>query len=192
VINDILEAITKTITEFTWRRALALVIVAASALGLLVAYESWTSAFRLGRLQKASQILVSLHTVRSDSVRTDSGLVVLSDRLLAQLDSALTMRPAFLPRWTVPQAPRKIRLFLAGGALWWLLGLAMLPGALKRQNDAFAGLLVALLFGGLFGWIGTILPFVAPWVNYGLYPVGHFVGITMFLMRYAKGPRQVS
>ena len=55
--------IVEVVTEFTWRKFFALLVVLAILVVFFSGYERYTSSFRLSRLQKSAELIAKLQEI---------------------------------------------------------------------------------------------------------------------------------
>jgi hypothetical protein len=187
-VTAIIEAFLKFFSEFSWRRLIA-VIVVALLIGLgFILYERYTSGFRLGRLQKQAELLVTLNQLQSGNIRSDPRLGRIYDRLVADADSAAQAKPLSITFFSFPSGlfSHALAKFLAGAAPWALVGLFFIRGILRGDKTAGSAFLGILVFIVLFGVIGAALPtWWWPWFNLWIYPIGHFIIFLAAVVFYA-------
>jgi hypothetical protein len=62
-------------------------------------------------------------------------------------------------------------------------------GFLKKEEGSGLGLLAALVFAAVFGGISIIIPeLIWPWLNFVIYPVGHFALVFGSMVRPSPKP----
>jgi hypothetical protein len=74
--------------------------------------------------------------------------------------------------------PYRYRLwkFLVAAAPWLSFSLSFVRGIWNKEADSGLALTACLLFGGVFGGIGIVIPeLIWPWLNFVIYPIGHFL-----------------
>jgi hypothetical protein len=187
-MTAIIEAFLKFFAEFSWKRLLATLVVALLIVIGFMLYERYTSGFRLGRIQKQAELLVTLNQLQTANIRSDPKLGKIYDRLVADADDAAQTKPLSISFFVFPSSmfSHVIAKFLAGGAPWTLIGLFFIPGILRGDKGSASALLGVTVFVVLFGVIGAVLPNIWwPWFNLLIYPTGHFVLLLTLVIIYA-------
>jgi hypothetical protein len=169
-MTDFLEALLKFFTEFTWKRLLALIIVLVVTFGLFSLFERYTSSFRLGRLQKAADLLVKVQEIENNTNRPPE-LELARHALIEQTVEAIKTEPLtleFVPA-TLKFSMDTVWKFAAGAAFWCFLGLFQIHKLRdKKTKEALAGLLLAAIVSGI---VGTFIPTIWwPWFHIFIYP----------------------
>lgn len=196
-MTAIVEAFLKFFSEFSWKRLLAIVIVAILVAVGFILYERYTSGFRLGRLQKQAELLVTLNQLQTANIHSDPRLGKIYDRLAADADDAAQTKPLTISFLALPSGMfnHVIAKFLAGAAPWAFIGLFFIPGILRGDKGSASALLGVTVFIVLFGAIGAVLPNIWwPWFNLWIYPIGHFfllvILVVVFAVRSGKKQKQ--
>ncbi len=194
-MTAIIEAFLKFFSEFSWRRLLAIVIVGMLVAVGFILYERYTSGFRLGRLQKQADLLVTLNQLQAANIRSDPRLAKIYDRLVADADDAAHTKPLSISFFAPPSGmfSHAVAKFLAGAAPWAFVGLFFIRGILRGDKTSASALLGVIVFIVLFGVIGAALPNVWwPWFNLWIYPIGHFLLFVIAVVLYTvrSGRRQ--
>ena len=188
-MTDVLDLVAKTFAEFSWRRLAALLGLLLLAVILLAAYETYTSNFRLGRLERATAVLERLNTLSSDTTRQTPEVAALRRQLTAELQQTLAS-PSRLGSvaQAIGRAPvsHTVVIFLVGGAPFWLLTLVFFLGTRRTDPKDILATLGAALFAVIVGWIATLIPVRASWFNYGVFPLGTFVLVLLFMYLYGR------
>lgn len=170
-MKDMLEALFKFGSEFTWRKLLALILLGAVAFGIFLLYERYTSSFRLSRLQKASDLLIRLQEIEVHRTNSTPELERARIALMTQAAKAIEESPLsleFIPMkltFSVENAWK----FLAGGALWCVIAVFQLSKLkTKSAKDSVLGF---LMLAGLSGFVGVFVPAIWwPWFHILIYP----------------------
>ena len=183
MLEPLLQFFEKLVLEFSWRRLFLVFVIGAFALCAFTTFEWYTSYFRLGRLEKTTQLLKELRSLRSDAtISNEDDLQRVYKIISAQLEET--------------SAPRSINLssrsqfakFLGGSILWLLFGFAYVT-RVEGKNRA-AGFVFALTVGVIVGLVGIFLPeFMWPWFNYLVYPILNFFLIFSFVTMLARSIR---
>src|SRR2546429_255253 len=101
-MTAIIEALLKFFSEFSWRRLMAVMIVAILIVLGFILYERYTSGFRLGRLQKQAELLVTLNQLQTANIRSEPRLAQIYERLVADADDAAQTKPLSLTFFSLP------------------------------------------------------------------------------------------
>ena len=90
MIEEVVKAFDGLLTDFTWRRLTAIIFFSVYVTLAFAGYETFTSHFRLNRIQQATDILAKLQEIESKGLSPDSNLSSLHAELVRQLqDSAV-------------------------------------------------------------------------------------------------------
>ena len=185
MIESVLATIGKLFEELTWRRFLSIIVFGTIAVIAVLLYERYTSNFRLGRVQRASEVLKTLREIEGDSLKEGSETAALHGMLLRELQSSLEAEPLSLrmPSFASATLPRAgLYKFVAGGFWWFLFAFFAARSKFRGDPNAGAAAIGFLFIGLVFGSIGWLIPTLAwPWVNLVIYPVGHIVLLAVLL-----------
>lgn len=179
MLEPIVSFFDKLIENFSWRRLLFLLAVLVVGLLALWAYESYTSTFRLARIEKQAVLLERVATVAGlPSVRSSPALNQAAANLQNQLLS--TTRSDDSSYELLPWGKK----VLSAAAAWMIFALfiLLLPETYgsSSKGSAFMGMVVvAAPFVALAAAIPT---FEASWINYLGYPVGHIVLLVVLIL----------
>jgi hypothetical protein len=177
MIDPIIQFFEKLITQFSWRRLIFILVVIFISIGVLAWYETYTGHFRFNKIERTTKLLTQL-TELSDKIKKEnnSKLTNIFEGITNDLNmyvnhsvTAFSLHPAILKA-------------MASAAPWILMlfGFLLTP----TPKAAIFGILVAAI---PFTIIGAFLPnFSYPWVNYFLYPVGHFFLIVTLVTIWQK------
>ena len=176
MLEPIFQFFEKLIDQFSWRRLIFAGSLVLGTILCIVAFESYTGKFRLQRIDRV--ITLVEHANRLEPLLDAHSRTNLS----TTLSNATSELAAFTENRTTPFSlnPRILK-GLAAFTPWALL-LILLPIVSPGGNkSAFAGILIIAI---PFAFIGGCLPDSRySWINYILYPAGHFA-IIVFLITY--------
>ena len=140
---------------------------------IISGFEIYTSYFRLGRLQKAADLLARIEDVNSKATNNPPELDKARKALISQAVEAITAKPItfdFIPT-TLKISMDEPWKFFAGAAFWWLMAMFQIQGIWnKLKRPALVGL---LLIGAVTGFLGLFIPsawwpwfhiFALPWI----------------------------
>ena len=166
--------------SLNWERLIVIVLALAIGIGITLAYEAQTHHFAIERIDRTADVLTKLESLRKN-VEENSGAEqskVILDSLYAQILSISQQTESYLEL-------RKSNLKFAIGFLPWLvMSLIYLTFEGGDGERSWIGFFGALVFGGIFGGIGAVLPdFWWPWGNLAIYPFGIWI---ILLVIFAK------
>lgn len=178
MIDPIIQFFERLITQFSWRRLLFVLIIIFLFVSALVAYETYTNHFRFNKIEHEIKLLAQL-TELSKKIKeqNDERLTNIFKTILQDLAMHINYGyPAFTLHPVLLKA-------IAAAFPWVLMILLfLLTGGTPKQT--FLG---TIFFSIPFIIIGTCLPtFSNSWLNYILYPVGHFTLVVMAVMIWQK------
>ena len=189
--DQIVSAAATLVYEFTWRRAVALLLVLGTVAVALLAYERTTSGFRLNRIEKTAQILVLLEGLEATNPELDSLRVEMHRKLVADLGTALNREPISLrlPDVSGPElTTATVIKFFSAAVPWLVLALIGWLGAWKERGERTAGTLGMLFIAAAVGLVGAVVPtFGAFWVNWFLVPFALFWGPVVLVIWISLG-----
>jgi hypothetical protein len=164
--------IVEVLTEFTWKKFfIFLGLLTALIVGLL-AYEGYTSSFRLSRLQKSAELVAKLQEIDLTITNNSQGLQNAYQALVVQANEAIATKPLSLD--VLPTTLRismdTVWKFLAGGVLWFILGTFLL--IITKDKSRWA------LFGGMVQ-VGVLTGFFAMWI-----PAVHWPWFHIFIFPF--------
>ena len=172
MLEPIVTFFEKLIENFSWRRLVFLMIILGLSIAGLWAFESYTSSFRLSRIERQAALLEKLATLSSQpALKSDIYLQRANENLQKQLEATTNSSSG---EYELLPWGKKV---LATVAAWLVFAtfLLLLPGSYSAEKGGrltvFMGVvLVASPFVALSAAIPT---FNAVWVNYLVYPIGH-------------------
>lgn len=176
----------KLIENFSWRRLSFVVALLFLTVVSLWAYESYTSALRLGKIERQVALLERLARVGTEAqIQAHAGL---NDTYMElQLQLLRTARPVEGEYVLLPWGKKVI----AAAAAWIVFALLLLlapqPQGNKRTDTLFGVLVVSLPFVALAAALPT---FDATWINYYLYPIGHIVVLVVAILWWQREKRK--
>ena len=173
MIDSVISAFAKIATgELSKRHIITLIVLFLVFVGSVILYESYTSNFRLSRLDKATRLLHELVDLRP-LVQADEQMKSTYSALVSALDDITgSVQPA------VHKHSWLLRL-LGGFWLWYLFGVAISKSTPKDNNARYGiwimGLLVAV--------VCSFLPESRwPWYHFIVYPLGSIIGIVSLIL----------
>lgn len=181
MIEPVLKAFEGLLSDFSWRRITALVILTLYV-GLLFAVgEAITGHFRLARIQRAANILSRLQEIEARQFSPSSDLPAVHSDLVRKLRAInspdATVLPGFAGFWK----------FLAAATPFFLMTLIFVPGIRKRQPGVWTSFMGIAFIAVLAGLTGPLIPmFLWPWGNLVVYPAGLFLVFGIFAVRWQK------
>jgi hypothetical protein len=183
VIEAVLRAFERLVTDFSWKRLTLLGVLIATSFTLLIVFERTTATWRLSRLERSATLLEHLAQVRRDASADSGETTRLADSLLQQLRAVIQEPPV-----SATMSPSLLRALVAA-LPWWLFAIAFAPGVKRGSSSDLAGLLGAVICGVLFGWLGLLLPDgLSPAVYYVVYPIGHFLAVVLLVSWWQARP----
>jgi hypothetical protein len=171
----LLEQLLRYLEDLTARRFFTLLIVMSLLIGAALFYERYTANFALARLEKASLLLKELESSKYEA-SSSKELAEMHHEMSLQLHALLVKEREKAQTAEVKSEfpiPEHVLFWkmLAGGAIWLILGIAMLlfsPGKDAKLSGSFGFLILAASFALLGGLLPTIY---WPWFNLFIYPL---------------------
>jgi hypothetical protein len=185
--------IVEVVTEFTWRKFFALLVVLAIMIVAFSGYERYTSSFRLSRLQKSAELIAKLQEI--DLTITNNSQELQSDyrALVAQANEAITTKPLSLDIFptTLRFSMDVLWKFLAGGAVWFVIGFIML---LKMKGtEAWSALGGSSMIGIIAGFLSIWIPAIWwPWFHLFIYPLIFIFGFFLVMVPFIYVSRKIA
>lgn len=184
MIDAIIQFFERLITQFSWRRLLFVLTILFIFISALVAYETYTSHFRFNKIDQETKLLNQL-TELSKKIKEQNGerLTNIFKAILQDLEMHVNYGyPAFILHPVLLKA--------MAAAFPWVLMLLLFLFTGKTPKQTYAG---TILFAIPFIIIGICLPnFPRSWINYLLYPFGHFALILMAVMIWQNRKKKLS
>jgi hypothetical protein len=185
--------VVEVVTEFTWRKFFALLVVLAILLVAFSGYERYTSSFRLSRLQKSAELIAKLQEI--DLTITNNSRELQGDylALVAQANEAITTKPLsldILPT-TLHLSMDVLWKFLAGGLVWFAFGFIML---LKMKGaEAWSALGGSSMIGTIAGFLSIWIPPIWwPWFHIFIYPIIFSIGFVLVMIPFVYVSRKIA
>jgi len=185
-VGALFEALGQLISDFSWRRAgSALLVLVVILLGFVI-YESYTAAFRLGRIERTARILSSLAELEeSQGLRQDESL--------SQVYTELTRRLEALAAGTTSGTgiPSHLARILAAFAPWFLVGLGFLWQRSRGDKSAGKALGGVVVMSVPFVIGGALLPQMPNGIiNYLAYPWGSFLFFIVVILVLSRASKK--
>ena len=135
--------------------------------------------FFYNRIEKRVSILQSLSEIDMDKVSQNPELQEEYDAIISEIEKQreLSISNAISSEQTANNIP--LFKFLSGGALAWIIALYVpFMNTFKDNKTKVLAFLLLILFGGILGGIGYIIPIILnPWINYIGYPVLQLIAL---------------
>lgn len=185
MLEPIVNFFDKLIENFTWRRLSFLVFVLIFAVLALWIYESYTSAFRLARIEKQVALLEKLSVLHAlPSIRTEAALKQVSTILQKELIATTSTANA---EYELLPWGKKV---LATAAAWLVFALFILliPSSYSSTNAGPGTIFITMVvMASPFIVLAAMIPtFEASWINYLAYPIGHILLLAVLLLSLQK------
>ena len=173
MLEPIISSLEKLFLEFKISRLLFWLVIVVVLISASIIYESYTNNFKLGRLEKATQLLIQLQKVKENTnFNNDADVGKIYKEIISQLSETISRMPI---REGTNQRIIMLYKFFAGGGLWFLLGVLFIPNIIKKALGAWNSLYIVIIFGIAFGCLGMFIPTIS-WLNFVVYPI-----ITFFI-----------
>ena len=135
--------------------------------------------FFYNRIEKRVSILQSLSEIDMEKVSQYPALQGEYDAIISEIEKQreLSISNAISSEQTTNNIP--LFKFLSGGALAWIIALCVpFMNTFKDNKTKVFAFLLLILFGGILGGIGYIIPIIFnPWINYIGYPVLQLIAL---------------
>ncbi len=174
MLQPVFDFFNKLIDEFSWKRLAFVFIVFILIIASFYIYEKYTSHFALSKAEKTIQLVQEIAKlppeVREQSNATLSNIISSVASHIQNISNTESLSFNIHP---------KLQKFIAA-VIPWIFMLFLAP---LISNDDLKTLIFGLILcGAIFGVIGMFIPPENPnWVNFWLYPIGHFV-IVLYLL----------
>ena len=145
--------------------------------------------FFYNRIEKRVSILQSISEIDIEKVSQDPVLQEEYDAIISEIEKQreLSISNVISSKQTTNNVP--LLKFLSGGALAWIIALCV--PFMNKFNDnktKVLAFLLLILFGGILGGIGYIIPIVFnPWINYIGYPVLQLMALIALAIKPKQG-----
>lgn len=137
-------------------------------------YERWTAGFRLSKLERSAEVLTAVSQVPSTSTNDVASIAQSITSQLADVvgvDNGVVKRRSLISR------------FLVGLVSWFLLGLAFVPNAIRKDRSELTAAYGAWGFGVFFSVLAMFLPQGHwPWPHLLVYPILSLIIFMGFVM----------
>lgn len=141
--------------------------------------------FFYDRIEKRVGILQSLSEIDMDKVSQYPALQEEYDAIISEIEKQqeLSISNAISSEQTANNT--LLFKFLSGGALAWLIALCVpFMNTFKDNKTRVLAFLLLILFGGILGGIGYIIPIIFyPWINYIGYPVLQLIALVALAIK---------
>jgi hypothetical protein len=178
MIDPIIQFFEKLITQFSWRRLFFILIVVFISIGLLAWYETYTGHFRLNKIDNEIKLLAQLTTL-SKAIKEEN-----NDKLTS-IFKGITQDLEMQINYSYPVFnihPTLLKAMAAAFPWAFMLLLFVLTG--NTPKETYFG---TIALAAPFIIIGAFLPnYVATWLNYLIYPIGHFTIIIIVVLLLQK------
>jgi len=181
MIEPVLKAFEGLLSDFTWRRLTALVVLTLYIGLLFAAVEAVSGHFRLARVEHAANILSRLHEIESKQPPLSPQLAAIHADLVRKLhdinSSSGIVVPNFATLWK----------FIASAAPFFLMTVIFVSDIRKGKPGAWSGVLGLGFIAVVAGLTGILIPaFLWPWGNLLIYPIALFIVFGVFAVRWQK------
>jgi hypothetical protein len=177
-LEPFFSAFEKLFVEFSWRRALYVMLIIGVTVSVLFLAEWYTGYLRLGRLQRSAEILTRLQDIETKAAVSSPRVRQIEAELLGELAATTYPREiAFqIPRTVPMSTTQRVWAFVAGAAPWIFVTCFGFANARRGEPAAWTAVFMLLVIAGLFGWFGSLLPqLLWPWAQLIIYPVGQII-----------------
>jgi hypothetical protein len=179
MLEPIFATFEKLVVDFSWRRALHVILVVVLGSYVIYLYGWYTGYFDLNRIQKSTQILAQLQDIESKLPESSPDIRRTHQVLAEELRNLTYPRRLTWPIFhvTTMTTDQRALAFLFGIVPWSLVCWFGIKNArrTRKTSDLIAAFIlfsVALFFG----WLGSILPAsLWPWLTLAGYPVLQFI-----------------
>jgi len=185
--NNLTNAFTfieKLVSEFSWKRTLRLGGLLLLVIGVLYAFEVYSDYVRISRLSKATTLLHELSELSANpELDNDPQLARAYNGIASDLanltDTGEANSRVASALWNALAA------FFPWGAFFGLLHF------INKNDEADpdgtrSAILGAMVFAIPFTMIGAFIPYSSVWINYVLYPLGHFAIAVSGVLLWSK------
>jgi len=177
-MSDLSQSVISVFAELTWKRFLGLLLLALIAVVLFLVFERYTASFSLTRIQKAAEVLESVHRLESSGVSANPQLQEAYTSLLDQTKNTIATKPFSLSLGFPSFSAYSLIKFFSAFWPWSAAFLIFLNS--KDSNTRIGVTAMFLIMGFLSGSFGIFLP-DNYWFNIVFYPVAAFLSVLILL-----------
>jgi len=183
MFDGIIQFTEKLIDQFSWRRLLFIVITIVLVISVLWIYETYTKHFIFNKIEQEIRLLNQV-TDLSEKVKEQNNekLTNILKAIIDELEIHINHHYPFF-------GFHRIILKLISAAIPWAL-MTLFFTLTKASKDAFWGIMLVAIPCII---IAICLPtFSHLWINYILYPIGHFVLIVIVIIIWQNRKKKKS
>ena len=189
MLEPIVAFFDKLIENFSWKRLSFVLVLLALAVVALLAYESYTSSFKLARIERQIALLEKLGSLSAlPSIKSQPLLSQANTNLQRQL--AGTTSTSDVEYELLPWGKK----VLAAATAWVALALFILltPSSYSASNSGSGTILVGVVaLASPFLALAAAMPtFDAWWINYLAYPIGHIAVLLLAILLWQRMKRR--
>lgn len=174
------------LSSLNWERLIVIVLALAIGIGITLVYETQTHHFAIDRIDRTVDVLVKLESLRENleaNPKPEQSKVIL-DSLYAQIHAISQQTETYL------EFRRSSLKFAIGFLPWLVMSLIYLTSDGGDGRRSWIGFFGALVFGGIFGGVGAVLPdFLWPWGNMAIYPFGIWIVLLVIFAKFGGNNR---
>lgn len=145
--------------------------------------------FFYNRIEKRVGILQSLSEIDMKKVSEYPVLLEEYNAIISEIEEQREL--SIFGLISSEQSTNRVTLlkFLTGGALMWFIALFIpFMNTFNDKKTKVLAFLLLVLFGGILGWIGYIIPiFFKPWINYISYPAVQLITLIALTIKPKQG-----
>lgn len=173
MLDPIVRYFERLVDDFSWGRLSVPVLILFLAVFAIWMYEAYTHSFELNKLDRQIELLERLGEVKK-STEGSKELSSIYDNLAAELASVNDHKSSDL------LLSRQLTQAFAALTPWVLMAVLIMLFSRKGSLQATAGMAVIAIPLSILGyWLPA---FEQTWINYGLYPVGSFALVLVFIV----------
>jgi hypothetical protein len=177
--SSVFEFFDKLVDDFSWRRLIFVVVVIVSTVILAIGYESYTSHFQISKMKEVVSLIKEISSLppefrrEIDSESSDAIKKIMANLVETSKESGIVFNIHI-----------NIQKALAAFSPWLILLFVFLILNPPQIREVSIGVIIC---AAIFSLIGALLPtFKSSWVNFWLYPVGHFFFLMILLFIFRK------